>query len=160
MIVLAGGDLVLPDGILTRASLVIDDARIAAVAPRGRVDPAGATIIELVDHYVVPGFIDVHVHGIEGYDTLDEGDPVAEIASRLPRYGVTAFCPTTVACTPQVLRTVLAQVARARVAPSSHSARVLPAHLESNFINPSYRGAQPTECLRLLGDGCAPRTPP
>jgi N-acetylglucosamine-6-phosphate deacetylase len=28
------------------------------------------------------------------------------------------------------------------------SARVLPAHLESNFINPEYRGAQPIECLR------------
>jgi N-acetylglucosamine-6-phosphate deacetylase len=160
VIVLAGGDLVLPDGTLTRASLVFDGARIAAVAPKGRVDPAGATIVELDDHYVVPGFIDVHVHGVEGYDMLDPGDPVAEIASRLPRYGVTAFCPTTVACPPQSLRTVLAQVGRARAAPSSHSARVLPAHLESNFISPHYRGAQPAECLRLPGGGSAPRNAP
>jgi N-acetylglucosamine-6-phosphate deacetylase len=160
VIVLAGGDLILPTGVLTRASLVIDGSRIAAVVPQGRVDPAGATIVELTDHYVVPGFIDVHAHGVERYDTLDPGDPVAEIASRLPRYGVTAFCPTTVACTPQALRTMLAQVAHARRAPSPHSARVLPAHLESNFINPQYRGAQPAECLRLPLDGSAPRNPP
>ena len=51
---------------------------IAAV--RGAVctaDPAGATIIDARDRYVVPGFIDVHVHGVEGHDTLDAGDALA-----------------------------------------------------------------------------------
>jgi N-acetylglucosamine-6-phosphate deacetylase len=61
---------------------------------------------------------------------------------------VTAFCPTTVACTPASLRAVLDQVRRARGAPSARAARVLPAHLESNFINPDYSGAQPSGCLR------------
>ena len=52
-------------------------------------------------HYIVPGFIDVHVHGVDGVDTLDgPASAVAAIAARLPRYGVTAFCPTTVACAP------------------------------------------------------------
>ena len=103
MIVLAGGDLVLPDGIRARASLLIDGAKIVAVEPNARVDPAGATIVAIDDCYVVPGLIDVHVHGVEGYDTLDPGDPVAAMAVRLPRYGVTSFCPTTVACGPQAL---------------------------------------------------------
>ena len=149
MIVLAGGDLVLPDRILTRASLVLDGPRIAALESRSRVDSPGATILDSTDCYVVPGFIDVHVHGVEGHDTLDPGDAVAQIAARLPRYGVTAFCPTTVACPPRDLRAVLSQVARARLGRSATSARVLPAHLESNFINPDYRGAQPAGCLRL-----------
>ena len=152
MIVLAGGDLVLPGKILPNASLLIDGARIAAVEPNARVDAAGATIVETPECYIVPGFVDLHVHGVDGHDTLDEGDPVAQIASRLPRYGVTAFCPTTVACTPQALRTVLVQVAEARAMRPADSARVLPAHLESNFINPGYRGAQPAECLRLPSD--------
>ena len=160
MIVLAGGDLVLPDGILARASLLIDGARIVAVEPKARVDPAGASIVAIDDCYVVPGFIDVHVHGVEGYDTLDPGDPVAEMAARLPRYGVTSFCPTTVACGPEALRSVLARVARARVVLVSNGARVLPAHLESNFINPDHRGAQPAECLRFPSGGSASRNPP
>jgi len=67
----------------------------------------------------------------------------------LPRYGVTAFCPTTVACAPGELRAVLQQVRAARLSPGPKSARVLPAHLESNFINPEYCGAQPSSCLRL-----------
>ena len=149
MLVLAGGDLVLPNGILTGASLVIESGRIAAIEPGFTVDIGGATVIDTRECYVVPGFIDVHVHGVEGHDTLDSGAPVAAIASRLPRYGVTAFCPTTVACTPRELRSVLAQVAQARAARPPRSARVLPAHLESNFINPAYAGAQPAECLRV-----------
>jgi N-acetylglucosamine-6-phosphate deacetylase len=157
VIVLAGGDIVLPDRILPNAALLIDGARIAAVESHARVDMAGATVIQIPNCYVVPGFIDVHVHGVEGCDTLDEDDGIAHIASRLPRYGVTAFCPTTVACTPAALRAVLSKVAEARAARPATSARVLPAHLESNFINPDYRGAQPLSCLRRPSDQAGDR---
>ena len=148
MIVLAGGDLVLPDRIQPTASLLVDDGLIAAIEP-GRARPAGANVVDTTNCYVVPGFIDVHVHGVRGCDTLDGGDAISRVAAYLPQYGVTAFCPTTVACPPDVLRNFLDQVRWARVAGVSGSARVLPAHLESNFINPDYRGAQPAACLRL-----------
>jgi len=147
VIVVSGGDLILPDRIITEGSLVIDAGRIVAIESR-RIAPDGAVIIDASEGYVVPGFIDVHVHGLHGHDTLDGGDAVARIAAHLPRYGVTAFCPTTVACSPADLRDVLQQVRQARVAPIAGSARVLPMHLESNFINPDYRGAQPATCLR------------
>jgi N-acetylglucosamine-6-phosphate deacetylase len=49
------------------------------------------------------------------------------------------------------LQGVLAQVGRARLGRPAGSARVLPAHLESNFLNPAFKGAQPAECLRLPG---------
>src|SRR5215204_4969826 len=125
MIVLAGGDLVLPDRILPNASLALDDGRIVAIESKARIDSPGATVVECRDCYVVPGFIDVHVHGVEGYDTQDLGAPVAEIAARLPRYGVTAFSPTTVACAPSELRGVLDQVTRLRAERRAGSARVL-----------------------------------
>jgi N-acetylglucosamine-6-phosphate deacetylase len=152
VIVIAGGDIVLPDRILTSASLVIDGDRITAIEAAARVDSPGAAIIPAAECYVVPGFIDVHVHGVDGHDTLNDGDPVAAMASLLPQYGVTSFCPTTVACSPDALRGVLKQVAPLRAKRPPTSARVLPAHLESNFINPEYRGAQPADCLRLPHD--------
>jgi N-acetylglucosamine-6-phosphate deacetylase len=154
MIALTGGDLVLADRIVTAGTLLIDETRIAAIESR-RIDSADATVVDATGCYVVPGFIDVHVHGVEGYDTLDGGRSVAEIAARLVRYGVTAFCPTSVACAPDDLRTFLSQVRDARVKRDANAARVLPAHLESNFINPEFRGAQPTACLRTAAD--APR---
>jgi N-acetylglucosamine-6-phosphate deacetylase len=148
MIVLAGADLVLSDRIMTGGSIVLDDSRIVAIDSRERVEPAGAHVVDVRDHYVVPGFVDVHVHGLLGRDTLDAADAIAFMAAALPRFGVTAFCPTSVACTPAQLRTMLTAVRDARVAASPDSARVLPAHLESNFINPEYRGAQPLNCIR------------
>jgi N-acetylglucosamine-6-phosphate deacetylase len=151
MIVLAGGDIVLPDRILTNASLIIDKGRIAAIES-ARGTPPEASVVDIQESYVVPGFVDVHVHGIEGHDALDGAGAIAEIAKRLPRYGVTAFCPTTVACAPSDLEVTLRQIADARVRRAPGAARVLPAHLESNFINPEYKGAQPAACLRVPTD--------
>ena len=148
VIVLSGADLVLPDRILSPGTLVIDGDRIADIRPGGTGPLRG--------HTIVPGLIDVHVHGVDGVDSLDlesaslaSGDgPIRAIAASMPRYGVTAFCPTTVACAPDALSRVLGQVRRARESPAPGAARVLPAHLESNFINPEFRGAQPAACLR------------
>jgi N-acetylglucosamine-6-phosphate deacetylase len=155
MMVLSGAALVLPDRILTPGTLVIDGDRIVDVssglrsgAPGSAGSDDGSRAFAFDHHYIVPGFVDVHVHGVEGFDTLDDGNPLAAMAARLPRYGVTAFCPTTVACTPDALRRMLREVRLARGTPASRSARVLPAHLESNFINPEFRGAQPMACLR------------
>ena len=150
MIVLSGAAIVLPDRILSPGTLTIDGDRIAEIRPDAPSD-ASHSLFAFHGHYIVPGFIDVHVHGVDGVDSLDAGSPVATIAERLPKYGVTAFCPTTVACGPEALRATLDQVRRARETPRPVAARVLPAHLESNFINPEYRGAQPAECLRLPG---------
>ncbi|MGQ0732920.1 MAG: N-acetylglucosamine-6-phosphate deacetylase [Acidobacteriota bacterium] len=148
-LLLAGGHLVLPDRIVEQGSLLVEGGLITALHA-GRLDPpAGATRIDLDGAFVLPGFIDVHVHGVEGHDVLDGHGAVAAVAARLPRYGVTAFCPTSLACAPARLMQMLAEVATLRASPTPMAARVLPAHLESNFINPEYRGAQPLECLRL-----------
>jgi len=144
MIVLSGAEIVLPDRILSPGTLVIDAGRIVDIRP-GSVQAGTASLFH--GHYILPGFIDVHVHGIAGVDSLDDG-AIAAMSVRLPRHGVTGFCPTTVACSAAALRRVLAQVAGARREPQPRGARVLPAHLESNFINAEYVGAQPVACLR------------
>jgi N-acetylglucosamine-6-phosphate deacetylase len=141
MIQLAGADVILPDRLISPGTVVIEGDRIVDVMAGGDSTLHG--------HYVVPGFIDVHVHGIQGHDTLDDSEAVARMASLLPRHGTTAFCPTSIACAPDALRRLLASVAAARSVLQRNAARVLPAHLESNFINPEFKGAQPLECLRL-----------
>ena len=147
-IALTGADLILPDRVLECASLVIERGRIAAIEPRVIDAGADLTIVDVSNHVIVPGFIDVHIHGIEGVDVLDGDAAVADVASRLPKFGVTAFCPTSVACSPKKLTMLLDAVTRARSTPAAAAARVLPAHLESNFINPDWNGAQPMHCLR------------
>jgi N-acetylglucosamine-6-phosphate deacetylase len=147
-VTLGGANLVLSERVLGPATLTVEGDQIVEVVPGSRPPRSGAVHHDLGGHFILPGFVDVHVHGVEGLDTLDVEAPIAAIAHRLTRYGVTAFCPTTVACSPVQLATVLKAVEASRRTPRLDAARVLPAHLESNFINPEYRGAQPLACLR------------
>lgn len=142
MLILDGAHLVLPDRVLSPGRLVIDGDRITEVGP-------GSETGALAGLWLVPGFIDVHVHGLEGDDTLDGPGRVTSIARRLPRYGCTSFAPTTFACAPDVLEMLAVSVEAGMRETSLEAARVLPAHLESNFIAPEYRGAQPLEQLCL-----------
>jgi N-acetylglucosamine-6-phosphate deacetylase len=148
MLRLTGATVVLPDRVLERGTLVVDAGRIAMVEARPPKKSASGRQLDVQGRTVVPGFIDLHVHGVDGHDVLDGGGALTSIAARLPRFGVTAFCPTTVACTPDALRDVLTEIRRCRATPPP-GARVLGAHLESNFINPAMCGAQPVEHLRL-----------
>jgi N-acetylglucosamine-6-phosphate deacetylase len=147
LILLSGADVILPTG-LSSCTVVVQGDRIVDVVKGRRTGGPGDSHLELGGHYLAPGFIDVHVHGADGIETLGDGEPIAELSRRLPRYGVTAFCPTSIACDPATLARLLACVRRARLAPQP-GARVLPAHLESNFINPDFKGGQPAECLRV-----------
>jgi N-acetylglucosamine-6-phosphate deacetylase len=145
---LSGADLVLPDRVASGHALVIEGDRIVDIASGPRMIATDEVRLDRAGHFVLPGFIDVHVHGAAGGDVLDGDGAVATLAKLMPRWGVTAFCPTTVACAPEALHTFLTEVARLRGGPRM-GARVLPAHLESNFVNPAFRGAQPLACLRL-----------
>jgi len=80
-------------------------------------------------------------------DAHEGHDALTKIAMALPKYGVTAFCPTTVACSVELLERTLESVRRLREQPAVQGAHVIGAHLESNFINPDYKGAQPEDYL-------------
>jgi N-acetylglucosamine-6-phosphate deacetylase len=148
MILLSGADIVLPDRLLSPGTVAIDGDRIVEITNGARGTGGLDLHFDLTGHYILPGFIDVHVHGLEGTDSQEGHGAIRTMAERLPRFGVTSFCPTSIACAPAVLRRMLSAVREARTTPASGSARVLPAHLESNFINPEFKGAQPIECLR------------
>ena len=147
MIVLSGAGLVLADGIRSPSTVIIEGDRILDVVPGSTSAGPAAQHYDLSGYFVVPGFIDVHVHGVDGADVLDGSeDALAKIAAGLPRYGVTAFCPTTVACSAAMLERTLESVRRLKEKPGA-GAQVIGAHLESNFINPDYKGAQPAGYL-------------
>jgi len=150
--VFRGGDVVLSDRLAERHSLIVEADRVVGIVAGAPTGAAGDRVVDVTDGVVVPGFVDVHVHGVAGYDVLDGAGAVERVSRILPRFGVTAFCPTSVACSAASLEVFLAEVARLRAADGPR-ARVIGAHLESSFLNHAFRGAQPAEWLRTPADG-------
>lgn len=92
---------------------------------------------------VLPGFIDLHVHGGAGRDVMEGGDAALRVAQCHAQHGTTALLATTMTAPMEDLRTAFAglQPVCAEAAPGR--ARVLGVHLEGPYINPGKLGAQP-----------------
>lgn len=146
-VLLCGADVVLPDRVASNLTVVLEDGRIVDLVAGLREVGPGEIRHDLRGQFIVPGFIDVHVHGVLGVDVMDDATAVQRVARVLPQFGVTAFCPTSIACSPEALASFLAAVGAARMQRDPDAARVLPAHLETGFINPDYRGAQPLDWI-------------
>jgi N-acetylglucosamine-6-phosphate deacetylase len=92
---------------------------------------------------VVPGFVDLHVHGGGGADTMRGEADVRRLASFHARHGTTSLLPTTVTAPDDDLLHAAAGVAAVMAAPGPGEARVMGLHLEGPFISPQRIGAQP-----------------
>jgi N-acetylglucosamine-6-phosphate deacetylase len=110
----------------------IDGAPIVAVAA-----------IENGDDVILPGFIDLHVHGGGGKDVMDGGDAVQVIARMHARHGTTSMLATTMTAPLSDLETALQAIGHACQTRRSGAARVLGVHLEGPYINAGKLGAQP-----------------
>ena len=87
---------------------------------------------------IAPGFVDLQVNGFAGHDAAAGADAIAAISGALPATGVTAFLPTIISEPVEVGADFAAAVGAAA---ESTGARVLGAHIEGPFLNPSFRGA-------------------
>jgi N-acetylglucosamine-6-phosphate deacetylase len=92
--------------------------------------------------YILPGFIDLHVHGGAGWDTMAGEEGVRGMARFHLAHGTTALLPTTVTAPPEEILGALEGIRRAMEA-GRGEARILGAHLEGPFISPRRLGAQP-----------------
>ncbi|MCH7342975.1 N-acetylglucosamine-6-phosphate deacetylase [Pelomonas sp. CA6] len=92
---------------------------------------------------VLPGFIDVHVHGGGGHDTMEGGQAAEQIARLHVRHGTTALLATTMTAPLEEIQSALVALAPQCRERAPGSARVLGVHLEGPYINPGKLGAQP-----------------
>lgn len=138
--------------------ILIEGHRIAKVGSRDHVKiPAGATVIDNADRIVVPGFIDLHIHGAAGYDLMEATpEAVAAVGRHLARHGTTAYAATTV--TASTDRTLHAAKGLSEIIQASHSshgasdkvagAQPVCLHFEGPFINVKKRGAHPASQIQ------------
>lgn len=143
--------IVTPAGPWEPGWLLAGDGVIRAMAPGDPPDfPEGAVDrrIDAGGGLLLPGFIDLHVHGAVGHEVMDASlDGLAAMAAFYASHGVTGFLPTTWTAAPEELRRVLAVVGQA-MRSSLPGAAVLGAHMEGPFLNPARCGAQDTRFIR------------
>lgn len=146
--ILSGAEVYLEDDVLSPGSVILAQGRIVSIQQGAIADPRdGSTFVDLTGTTLAPGFIDVHSHGMMGIDTNDAGiEEFQQFSRDAARYGVTALVPTTVACGPAELSRVLQHIHAVREK-GTNGARILGVHLESNFISPRFKGAQPADAL-------------
>jgi N-acetylglucosamine-6-phosphate deacetylase len=98
---------------------------------------------------ICPGFVDLHIHGVSGFDFMDSGEAYREIANQLPRFGVTSFLATSRTAELPELINFLESAKGFKGSPSS-GAQLLGVHIEGPWISPQYPGAQKKSLIRSL----------
>src|SRR5690242_481938 len=99
------GRVVLPDRTLEHGVVVCRNGRIEAVR---RAAPKGATTVDAGTGWIVPGFVDIHVHGGDGADYMDgSAEAVRAVNQAHLRHGTTTVFPTTTTGSPQQVRRMI-----------------------------------------------------
>ena len=142
------GRLILPDQELPQSSLSVIDGLIDGIYAAEQNDPTKddsiCLDIERVDlqgDILIPGLIDLHVHGCGGADVMDaEPEALTEVATALLKQGTTGFLATTMTAPTSRLETAIKRTVAQTL--SCCASELLGFHLEGPCLSERYRGAQ------------------
>lgn len=122
-------------------SVRVQNGIVNEVGEKTAVDSAESRV-DLEGDYLLPGFVDVHIHAFCGSDTMrGEGD-IRRMSRELAKAGTGAFCPTTMSASEQNTRNALSGIRAVMDRPEINGARVLGAHMEAPFLSQNRAGAQ------------------
>lgn len=141
--VISGPQIYSENGIIKNASLVIHENKIHAIDQEKRFSPD--VVLDFPDSYhLVPGFIDVHIHGVKGVDVMDGTfDALKTMSQALAEEGTTSYLATTMTASSDVISQVVQNVCEYRQQQRSVcGAHLLGIHLEGPFLSPEKVGAQ------------------
>ena len=141
--------IVLENRIIEDGMILIEDERIVSVGENLRAD---AETLSLGGLTVLPGFIDVHIHGAVGVDVMEaSADGLIEVSAFLATQGVTGWLATLVPGSDENYASVSDAVGRAMNGAETTGARVLGIHYEGPFVNSAQCGALHTEYFKTYG---------
>ncbi len=155
--VLAGARVVTPEGVLESGWVVVEGATITSV---GRGVPPVGSLTDLGGAWLVPGFVDVHMHGGGGHDVAASAASLNQAVAFHHAHGTTTTLASLVtAAEPDLvdqLRWIAAETRRA-AANNEPGNRLVGAHLEGPFLAPSRCGAQNVEHMKHPDPGLLQR---
>ena len=145
---LKNGKFVLPNRIVSGDALIIDGKIKKITENSSSLYENG---IDLQGKYVVPGFIDVHIHGAYGADAMDGTvEALKTISSFVVKHGTTNFLATTLTSTKEILINVLEKVAEVQDK-ELDGANIFGVHMEGPYFDVQYKGAQNEKYIKPAG---------
>lgn len=147
--IILNGTIVTPFQSLEDKVISMEEGKIIAVGEKENIfEPKETEIIDAGEGFIVPGFIDMHVHGGGGFDIMDgKYEAVQQVAAAHSRFGTTAFLPTTMTMGKDKIIESLKSVQEAFVK-GTGAAEILGVHLEGPYINSERKGAQKKEDIK------------
>lgn len=143
------GKIVTPSSVLANGALTIDDSGMIADVSETRTSARQSGDIDAPGFLVLPGFVDVHVHGGGGADFMHGTvDAVRQITRTHARYGTTSLLATTLTASRTATDSAIDAARAVMEDPQAGEARVLGLHLEGPYLCLAKRGAQPAEFVR------------
>lgn len=139
------GRIVTPDGIVNGA-VAVNEGRIVLVE---NASCASGEIFDYGSNLIVPGFIDIHLHGIGPYTMFGEDDIVGAAKLQL-KYGTTAFLPTAASLTDAEYIEFANNTADAQKRAKGKGAEIIGSHFEGPFINPEKKGGMDANFLQPM----------
>lgn len=145
--VVRGKEIYTEDQVLKDANILVKDGIIEAI----EINEVGCyEELDMSKYRILPGLIDIHIHGVNGYDTMDGTyDSLNEISKHLCSYGVTAFLPTTVTARWDKIKNAVKNIELA-INKGVDGAEILGAYIEGPFITEKHRGAHPKHFIREI----------
>lgn len=143
-LVLAGARVVLPTEVVDDGRVAVEGTRITAAGPADAVSaPAGAEVIDVSGHWLVPGFVDIHNHGGGGASFSGTAEEILTAVRTHRRHGTTTLVASTV--TDEMDLLVRQAGLLSELAEQGDIAGI---HFEGPFISPCRKGAHSEELLR------------
>ncbi|MEO5582409.1 MAG: N-acetylglucosamine-6-phosphate deacetylase [Saprospiraceae bacterium] len=143
---IVNGRLITPFRIIENGSILIENGKIVYIGNEQKGD--SGHIIDAQNHYVSPGFIDLHIHGGGGYDFMDgTTEAFHAIAQIHALHGTTSMVPTTLTAETDDLLHILSTYKKANEE-NKQGSRFLGIHIEGPYFALNQRGAQDPRYIR------------